>query len=105
MPSEELIGKFRKFIEKYYYEALLNCVRKGHNSIHIDFSILSQFDFDLSEQLINSFREVIDSIEEAIKLCDIPEAQYPIHVRITNLPKSAYVQVRHIRSKHLAKLL
>jgi replicative DNA helicase Mcm len=105
MPSEELIGKFRKFIEKYYYETLLNCVRKGFNSIHIDFSVLSKFDLELSELLINSFKEVIDSIEEAIKLCDIPEAQYPIHVRITNLPKSAYVQVRHIRSKHLAKLL
>jgi len=105
MPSEELIGKFRKFIEKYYYEDLLNCVRKGRNCIHIDFSILSKFDFELSEQLINGFKEVIDSIEEAIKQFDIPEAQYPIHVRITNLPKSAYIQVRHIRSKHLAKLL
>jgi len=104
MPSEELIGKFRTFIEKYYYEALLNCVRKGQGALQIEFNVLSKFDFELAEQLINNFKEVIESAEEAIKQFDVPEAQYPIRVRVFGLPKSAYLQIKHIRTKHLGKL-
>lgn len=105
VPSEELIEKFRKFIEQYYYNELLNCVRKGTTSLYINFAALAKFDLQLSEDLLINFKEVSESAEEAIKQLDIPEAKYPLRVRITNLPMSTRVSVRNIRSTNLGKLL
>jgi len=103
--SEEIVAKFRRFIEKYYYTDLLNNIRKGKTSLYVDFSILSKFDIDLAEQLLDDFENVIENAEEAIKQFDIPEAKYPIKVRIVNLPKSAHIAIRNIRSKDLGKLI
>ncbi|MBI2041286.1 MAG: minichromosome maintenance protein MCM [DPANN group archaeon] len=105
MPSEELIIKFRKFVEQFYYEDLLNTVRKGIGALTIEFSTLAKFDIELSEQLINNFIDIIQSAEEAIKQFDIPDAQYPIRFRIIDLPKSTHVKIRNIRTKHLGKLI
>ncbi|MEK6807395.1 MAG: minichromosome maintenance protein MCM [Nanoarchaeota archaeon] len=105
MPSEELIEKFRKFIEQFYYDELLNCVRKGQQALHINFGALSKFDLQLSEDLMTAFKEVSESCEEAIKQFEIPDAKYPIRARFINLPKSTGVQIRAIRSTHLGKLI
>lgn len=105
MASEELIDKFRKFIEKYYYDALLDTVRKGKSSLYIDFSALSKFDLELSELILSKFSEVIENAEKAIEQIDIPEAQYPIRVRLLNLPKSTHLSIRNIRSAHLGKII
>lgn len=103
--SEEKIDKFRKFIEKYYYETLLNSVKKGTGNMQIDFSTLAKFDLELSEQMIDNFDETIASAEKAIEQFDIPEARYPIRVRIMSLPKSAHLKIRDIRARHLGKLM
>jgi len=105
MASEEITAKFRTFIENYHYEDLLNSVRSGTGALYIDFRALSKFDLELSEQLLEKFIETIESAEQAIKDLEIPEAKYPIRVRVLNLPASAYIQIRTIRSKHLGKLI
>ena len=105
LASEELIAKFRNFIEKYSYTELLNNIRKGNTSLYIDFSALAKFDIGLAEQLLANFDEIIENAEEAIKQFDIPETKYPFYVRVINLPKSAYLSIRHIRSKHLGQLV
>jgi replicative DNA helicase Mcm len=105
MLSEQLVSKYRTFIEKYYYNELLNNIKKGQSVIYIDFSILAKFDLELSEQLLSSFEESIENFEEAIKSLDIPEAKYPIRVRVFNLPKSSFVRIRDIRGKHLGQVI
>ncbi len=105
MPSEELVEKFRKFVEQYYYNDLLNLVRKGDTAIFINFAALAKFDIELSEGLLTNFKETADSAEEAIKQLDVPEAKYPIRMRFVNLPKSTYLSIRNIRSIHLGKLV
>ena len=105
MPSEELIEKFRKFIEQFYYDELLSCVRKGQQALYVHFGALSKFDPQLSEDLMTAFKEVSESCEEAIKQFEIPDAKYPIRARFINLPKSTNIQIRAIRSTHLGKLI
>ncbi len=105
MPSEELIEKFRKFIEQFYYDELLNCVRKGQSALLINFAAISKFDLQLAEDLMTNFKEVSESAEEAIKQFEIPDAKHPIRARFINLPKSARVPIRAIRSTHLGKLI
>jgi replicative DNA helicase Mcm len=105
MLAEQLVSKYRTFIEKYYYNDLLNNIKKGLTSLYVDFGVLAKFDLELSEQLLGSFNEGIENFEEAIKSLDIPEAKYPIRVRLTNLPKSSFVKIRDIRGKHLGQVI
>ena len=105
MLAEQLVSKYRTFIEKYYYNDLLNNIKKGFTSIYIDFGVLAKFDLDLSEQLLGAFNEAIENFEESIKSLDIPEAKYPIRIRLTNLPKSSFVKIRDIRGKHLGQVI
>jgi replicative DNA helicase Mcm len=105
MLAEQLVSKYRTFIEKYYYNELLNNIKKGLTALYIDFGALAKFDLELSEQLLSSFDEAIENFEEAIKSLDIPEAKYPIRIRVLNLPKSSFVKIRDIRSKHLSQVI
>jgi len=105
MLSEQTVSKFRTFIEKYYYNELLTNIKKGHSSIYIDFSVLAKFDIELSEQVLTTFTDAVANFEESIKQLDIPEAQYPIHVRFVNFPKSAFLRIRDIRGRNLSKVL
>jgi replicative DNA helicase Mcm len=103
--SEDLINKLREFIEKYCYEELLESVRGDKGNITIEFNDVAQFDPALAQQMLENCYEVIESAEKAIEAFDIPEAKYPIRFRVTNLPKSQHVMIKHIRSKHLGKFI
>ena len=105
MPSDEVITKFRKFIETFYYNNLLNTVKKNTGALVVEFNDIAKFDLELADQLINSFDDIAKDAEEAIKQFDIPEAQYPIKFRVINLPKSAFLPIRNIRAKNLGKLI
>ncbi len=103
--SEAVMQKFRKFIEDYCYEELLNNVKTGKQYLLIDFSKLTKFDYKLAEQLLLEPKETITAAEDAIREFDIPGAKYPMRARIINLPKSQSVHIRHIRSRHLGLLV
>jgi len=103
--TEQLTEKFRRFIDRYYYETLLSNVRKGKTYLQIDYTVLAKFDLDLADKLIDDFQEVKTAAEEAIRQFDLPSSQVPIHARFINLPKSAIVVIRNIRSKHIGKLI
>ena len=105
MLAEQTVSKFRTFIEKYYYNELLSQIKKGESSLYIDFGALSKFDLELAEQLLSNFLETLQNAEEAIKQLDIPEAKYPIHIRLQNLSRSAYLKIRDIRGKHLGQVI
>jgi len=105
VPSDEVITKFRKFIETFYYNNLLNTVKKNTGALVVEFNDIAKFDLELADQLINNFDDIAKDAEEAIKQFDIPEAQYPIKFRVINLPKSAFLPIRNIRAKNLGKLI
>ncbi len=105
VPSDEVITKFRKFIETFYYNNLLNTVKKNTGALVVEFADIAKFDLELADQLINNFDDVASDAEEAIKQFDIPEAQYPIKFRVIRLPKSAFLPIRNIRAKNLGKLI
>jgi len=103
--AKDTKAQLRRFIEKYYYQQLLDVVKKGKHSLIIDFSTLSKFSLSLAEQLLDQPVETIKAAEDAIQEFDIPEVTWPIRVRLTGLPKSQYIRIRDIRSAHLSKLI
>jgi len=105
--TQGLTERFRVFIERYYYDDLMNCIKKGKTSLEVDFSDISKFDLDIADELLNSPMKVLEYFEAAIKEFDLPKGYVdnPLKVRIFNLPKSQFVRIRDIRSKHLGKFI
>ena len=104
MPEiQEQVEKFKEFIEDNYIEKLQEIVRKGKNSLNLDFQELAKFDLELSEQLIEEPEDTIKSVELAIENLDITKKD--IKVRFYNLPKTQLVLVKDLRSSHLNKFI
>ena len=105
MEVDEQIKLFRDFIEQNYHAQLLEAVRKGQNSLKLDFSELIKFNTELIEELIEQPEDLLKAAEIAIKEFDLPKKVDKFNVRLKNLPESLRVNISEIRSKHLNKFV
>lgn len=105
METTELIKTFHDFFEKEYYDVLLNNSTKDEKSLVIDFSIMSKFDPELAEVLLENPIETIKAGELTIEKLDLPNENKNIKLRFKNLPSSIETDISHIRSKHIGKFL
>ena len=111
MDVNQQIRGFKDFIEKHYHAELLENVRKGKLYLDIDFSLISRFDPDLADILLDEAEESIKAIEIAIEQFDLPKKEdkknqnSKVQVFIRNLPKSSYKLVKHLRAEDGGKLI
>jgi len=105
MDVDEQVRIFREFIEQNYYPQLLEAVRKGEQSLVLDFSELVKFNTEICEELLETPEELLKAAELAIKDFDFSQKITKFVVRLKNLPDSQKVSISDIRSKHLNKLL
>lgn len=103
LDAAEQIRKFEEFIELNYLTELLENSRKGHPVLIIDYVLLSKFDTELAEILLEDPDNVISAAEVAIDHFDIEVKGFK--VRFKNVPKGMKTLVRDIRSKHIGKFL
>src|SRR3989338_10311012 len=103
MNAEEQIKRNGEFLEESYKAELVRTVRKGENFLVIDFSLLSQFDPELAEILLEQPEEIIKAAELAVEQLDLGTKNF--RIRLNNLPECQRLMIRDIRSKHLGKLL
>jgi replicative DNA helicase Mcm len=102
METSDHIEKFQEFFEGYkeqLHEIAINDLR----NINIEFSDISKFDPELSEDLLNEPEDVFKAAEMAIGNLELPESD--IRFRVINLPKTKLVKIRDIRSPHLGRLV
>ena len=104
MDATELIRKLQDFFEKNYYAELLEKIRKNVKFIRVDFSKISAFDPELADLLLDKPEEVIKGAEMAIEQIDSKNGKGFV-MRVLNLPESAKILIRNVRSKHLTKFL
>ncbi|HLF54556.1 MAG TPA: minichromosome maintenance protein MCM [Candidatus Nanoarchaeia archaeon] len=103
--SVTLINKLQEFLEKNYNEQLLERIRKGERSLVVDFAKLAEFDPDIADMLLEQPEEVLKAGELAVEQMNLSKEVKGFTLRFNNLPPSAKLLVREIRSKHLNKLL
>ncbi len=104
METLEQINAFQDFIEKEYFEELLEKVRMGEKFLPIDFSMLARFSPELSELILENPEDTVRSAELAIENFDI-ENSSGFKVRFYNLPQSQQISIASIRSSHLNKFI
>src|SRR3990167_6055097 len=102
--ANEQIRRFHEFLESYYYENVIENLRKDLKFVVVDFAELSKFDLDLANELLENPEDTIKAAEIALQQFDMEGIQ-GTKVRITNLTESCKVQIRQIRSNHLEKFI
>lgn len=105
MGPTEQIDKFKEFIESNYLADILESVRKGFHFFIFDFSLLSKFDPNLAEDLLEHPLDVIKASELAIGQLELTEEIKNFKIRFKNLPEGNKVFIRDIRAKHIGKFL
>ena len=66
MDALTLVNKFQEFLEKVYHDQLLERVRKGEQSLAVDFAKLAEFDPDIADMLLDQPEEVLKASELAV---------------------------------------
>ena len=82
------IEKFKEFFETHYEKEIAIIVQKGLKSLIVDFALLSQFDVELAEELLEGPEELIRAAELALTQFDVIEKSSLDRVRFRNLPDS-----------------
>ena len=105
MEVEDQIKIFREFTEQNYYPELLEAVRKGNQSLVLDFSELIKFNTEICEELLESPEELLKAAELAVKEFELPKKITKFTVRLRNLPESQKINISDVRAKHLNKFI
>ena len=104
MDAAEQVNKFENFFEQHYYESVAQQAIEGKHFVFVDLNVLSMFDPDLADALIEDPENVLKAAEIAIERFDI-EHSHEFKVRFFNLPGSQEISIRNIRSLHIGKLI
>jgi replicative DNA helicase Mcm len=101
LPKEELILEAKNFFE-YYKKEVGDSLRKGSKVIYIDFMRLTEFSSKLSDEILANPEETLSLVELAIEESGLVSN---VRIRLYNLPESAQLKIRNLRSKHLNELI
>ncbi|MFW6286056.1 MAG: minichromosome maintenance protein MCM [Nanoarchaeota archaeon] len=105
--SKNLIKKFYKFFEEYQKKNIKKALNDGSPFLLVCFYEISEFDFELAEEILNNPLEVISIMEQTLKQFteNQTDTQQDIKIRFTTLPVSEKIMIRNIRSEHINKLI
>jgi replicative DNA helicase Mcm len=98
---EELLLEAKNFFNSYKKE-LAESMHSGEKVVFLSHEKLAQFSPLLSEKIIEFPEDTINILESALE--DLGIIDQP-RIRFTELPKSAELKIRNIRSKHLDQFL
>ena len=100
--QSEMLEEAKGFLQSYKKE-LGNSIRTGEKVIVIPFNAISHQARELSERILEAPEESLAILENA--LAEIGIVGDNPRIRISELPQSAFLKIRNIRSKHLDQFL
>lgn len=100
--KEELTQEAKNFFEAYKSKIIGTSAREQENVVYISFSYLAEFSPELAEEVLQKPTETIALLEDALAQLEI---QKNPRIRLTSLPETAKLNIRHIRAKHLDQMV
>jgi replicative DNA helicase Mcm len=97
----EAVEKFRLFLTEEYNKELYKAAEE-ENPLIVDFERLDRRMEDMSSMLLENPVQFMRVAEEAVNGIDIPAK---VNIRFFNLPDTAVVNIRDLRSKHIGKFM
>jgi len=101
MQTEELLLEAKKFFE-INKGVIGKASKEGLRSVAVDFNKIVEFNPPFAESLLQSPNDVLQVLDLALSETGLVR---DAKVRFTNLPKTQYIEVRNIRSKHLGNFV
>ena len=105
MEIGEQIQLFQDFFEMHYYDDLVRALQKGTPYLIVDFTILSKYNIDLAQELLDLPEDTFKTAQLAIEKLNLSGDVKNFYVRFKNLPLTQHISIRNIRSKHLGKFI
>jgi len=105
LDANEQINTFYEFLQAEYQEELIRQASKGNKFLKIDFSLLSKFNPELADLLLEHPEDTIRAAELAIANFDLEGGSKSFRARFCNLPSSQTIQIRNIRSNKIDMLI
>jgi len=102
--EEDIIERFREFVEKNSSDQLRKTINKGHSSFYIDYRLLDKFDPELCDFITDHPDKGLELFSKAIALIQIAE-DAKLNLRFTNIPETKRTNIRDIRSKDIGKMI
>lgn len=99
--NEELMIEAKGFFD-FYKKELGESLRKGKNTIFLDFMKLLEYSNKLAEEILVNPEENIRVLELAIEEKGLIEN---VRARLLNLPKSQEIKIRNLRSRNLNEIV
>jgi replicative DNA helicase Mcm len=99
--QDDLNLEAKNFFDTYKKE-IGKSIRTGEKVVQLSFIQLSEFSPTLSEGAIDKPQEILPILENALEESGLVSNP---RIRFTDLPKTAEVKIREIRSKHLDQLI
>src|SRR3989344_2519413 len=99
--QEDLLLEAKNFFNAYKKE-ISSSIRTGDKVVTIDFNHLKEFSIPISNELLETPQQTLAILENALD--DSGLVKNP-RVRLIDLPKSSFIKIREIRSKHLDQML
>lgn len=100
---EELTQEAKKFFDSYKKEIIGASARERENVVYIPFDSLAAHDPNLAEEVLLKPTDMIALLEDALAQVGITEKSP--RIRLTSLPETAQIKIRHIRAKHLDQMV
>ncbi|GBE54787.1 MCM2/3/5 family protein [archaeon BMS3Bbin15] len=110
LTGKELQKKFEKFFRSYYTIDILDIIRHypAKQSLEVDMEVLEKYDYVLAETLLYNPDEALNAAHRAMAAIDLPvvgEVKVKVNVRFINLPDTANVLIRELRSSDIGRFI
>jgi len=106
LKDQSLVAQWQKFFEEHCKSDIETVAIEypEKRSLYVDFWDIDKADSKLTDLIFNQPYKAMFNAEEALKEIDVAtENQLRLHFRVTNIPDTKKIIIRHIRANHLGK--
>ncbi len=103
--SKNMIKKFHLFFEEYMSKEIKKIINDGLEALHVSFYDISEFDIELSNQILLFPEDSLKLMEQTLKQFYEDLDTKTIRIRFKNLPITEKKMIRDIRAEQLGKFI
>jgi len=108
LKDESLVSKWQNFFEDNCKSDIetVSLEYPSKRSVFIDYWRIDEVESDLAELILTQPYKAIYNAQEALKNIDVTvENKINLNFRVTNIPDTNHIVIRHIRANHLGKFM
>ena len=103
--KKEFEEEISSFVNKKLGDEIKKILSSNKGAVVIDFNDIDSYSPEVGDYILHQPEEALEDIKFYVNEATTPYKQFDIEVRLKNLPKTAQLLIREIRSKHIGRIL